>query len=154
MSYGAPDYFSVIDIRAQTLARVLNRPTYGGALFEDVQTTANPSVLKELINIEGTGMIYGFSLISVCAVQHTDSYIKTEIDGNLEAAPTWQELYDARVFTPCGLCPYLTLYQPGSDLALMMPYGITFDENLIIYYYNNYVAYAEQIHCFLSYTLT
>lgn len=131
-----PDYpdftqYAFIDIVAQTLGEVINRPVYGGALVSVVMKAVTANADTELISITGEGMIYGGCIAVWGGGQQKDSIWINEIDGNEQCPATFDILFTYNMGQPHGTSPIITRfdevnYQYGS----ILPYGITFEEAL------------------------
>lgn len=136
-----PDFtqYSYIDIYAQTLGRVLNRPTYGGAQVSTVVQVATANDDTELISIVGEGMLYGGSLAVWGNLTQEDSYWKNVIDGNTQSPTVFSILSQFNMSQPHGSSPIVTRYDMVNyEYGFIIPYGITFEESFVCYYHESH----------------
>jgi len=81
MPQGAPDYFSVIDIRAQTLARIINRPVYGSARIAEALKVLDPYESVDLVTVLGQGRFYSMEVLGDLDANVRDVQWTLHIDG-------------------------------------------------------------------------
>jgi len=153
MPRGAPDFFSVIDIRAQTLAQLLNRPVYGSARVcsSDGWVTVPAASAKILCNISGTGMIYGGSAwargVEGTTALHNYDWFVFIIDDEPMGAYVFRDLNVWELKKAMGLAPYLARYDTAANCySVIIPYGFTFEFSFQLEYVNKATEDAEVIY--------
>lgn len=135
MAKGAPDYFNVVDIALQDLARVVNRPTYGGAKVSIFQGTATANADTLLFSISGTGMLYGGCIYITCTATQKSGIWYNVCDGNPQCPVTLNILNEARMVMPHGTSPILTRFDEVNFVyGCIIPYGITFESSFVSYW--------------------
>jgi len=135
-----PDYpdfteYAYIDIIAQSLGRVLTRPTYGGAQVSTILKAANPGVDTELIAMAGEGMLYG-GYIAVYANKTiaTSSFVSV-IDGNIQSPVLFEVLKNFSMGDTHGTAIGVTHWDEITfRYGFILPYGITFEESAVFSY--------------------
>ena len=95
MAHGSPDWHKLsdvdilaqsvgdihINVAAQDIAQIINRPTYGGANVSTYDSNPPTSTTTELISITGQGVIYGgYIWIHDGTSRYNDSFI-LHVDG-------------------------------------------------------------------------
>ena len=135
-----PDYpdftqYAYIDIIAQSLGRVLARPTYGGAQVSTVIAAANPNADTQYIAIAGEGMIYGGCIAVWGGMTQEDCMWLSKIDGNDQCPAPFNILADFNMGQPHGTSPIMTRYDMVNfQYGFILPYGITFEESAVFSY--------------------
>ncbi len=136
-----PDYtqHAFIDIVAQTLGRVLTRPTYGGAISSNIALTVASASPTTLFDISGEGIIYGGYLwVDAIATAVIDKWL-WYIDGNLQNSLRFDRLFDNNCTQPYGAAPVLTRYdEVNYDYGLIWVPAITFESGFIVQYSESY----------------
>jgi len=132
-----PDYtqHAFIDIVAQSLGRILNRPTYGGAQVSTVMQAVGASTDTELISIAGEGMIYGGCVAVWAGMTQENCMWLSTIDGNAQCPAPFQVLARFNMGQPHGTSPITTRYDGiNFEYGFILPYGITFEETAVFSY--------------------
>lgn len=132
-----PDFtqYAYIDIIAQSLGRVLTRPTYGGAQVSTVLKAANPGVDTEFIAIAGQGMLYGGYIAIYANMDIAASAFVSVIDGNPQDVVLFGVLKEFNIGQEHGIGPEVRRWDAiNFRYAFVMPYGITFEESLVFSY--------------------
>jgi len=135
-----PDYpdftrYAYIDIIAQTIERVLARPTYGGAQVSTVVKAAVASADTEYIAIAGEGMIYGGCIAVWGGMTQENCMWLSNIDGNAQCPAPFNVLAGFNMGQPHGTSPIMTRYDMVNfQYGFILPYGITFEESAVFSY--------------------
>lgn len=132
-----PDYtqYAAIDIFTQTLDRILNRPTYGGALTSAVTraVTANDDTL--LMSVAGEGMLYGGLLIVDAGMTQEDSLLFPILDLNSQAVISFGSIIDLGFVRESGVTPIVCNYDDVNNVySFALPWGITFETSFSMLY--------------------
>lgn len=145
MAHGAPDWWgqNVVDIIAQTLAsmqvdvyaqtleHVTNRPTYGGADVGIVSVTKDVAAKYELVTITGTGMLYGGYLYLESDATSNGTIITLAADGNELWTASIVSMYLQNVTNESEHLIRLSLYDNVNYFyCLVFGHGITFESTL------------------------
>lgn len=137
MAYGAPDWWSRshIDIIAQTLAEITQRPKYGGALLSSWDGSVNNNAKTELISVTGKGMIYAGNLWLNPLQTQANSYVELEVDGTSIAYTQFVAMNTYSWTTPQGHPFFLTKFDDTTFYySVLFMYGITFESGFRILY--------------------
>ena len=135
-----PDYpdftqYAYIDIIAQSLGRVLTRPTYGGAQVSTVLKAVTPNDVTEFIAIAGEGMIYGGYIAVWASMTQAVCLWTSVLDGNDQSPVSFEIMKGFTGSYPHGMSPIMTRYDMVNfQYGAVMPYGITFEESLVFSY--------------------
>lgn len=132
-----PDFtqYAAIDLFTQTLDRLLNRPTYGGAQVSTVMKNADPNDDTQYISVTGPGMIYGGCIAVWGGMTQEDSMWISKIDGNDQCPAPFDILARFNMGQPHGTSPITTRYDAVNfEYGFILPYGITFEETAVFSY--------------------
>ena len=132
-----PDFtnYSYVDLFAQTLSRILNRPTYGGAQVSTVVKAAVANDDTLYMAIDGPGMIYGGCVAVWAGMTQEHSMWLATIDGNAQCPAPFDILARFNMGQPHGTSPICTRYDMiNFEYGFILPYGITFEENAVFSY--------------------
>lgn len=85
MPTGMKDFWSgsQVDIVAQALYAIQNRPTYGGAQSANGNWSAQTNELKTLVSVTGTGMLYGGYIEANASSGVQNNRVYLNIDGQV-----------------------------------------------------------------------
>lgn len=135
-----PDYpdftqYAYIDIIAQSMGRLLNRPTYGGAKRSNVLQVVAPNADTEFISVAGEGMVYGGYMAVWANMTQSNSKWGMLIDGNDLFSPGFGIIADFNLMKPYGVSVFMTCYDVVTfRYGFILPYGVTFEESVVISY--------------------
>jgi len=155
MAHGAPDWWSRahIDIIAQALAYLEQRPMYGEAKMVegDVLISANSS--GTLVQITGKGKLYSGYIRIVTDHSVKKDAIRWYIDGNLIYETTWWDFIRFGASRPYESLMWANCYDEVNNyFTAGLMSDITFEESLKLTYENN-SDYNVIVYCNLTYTL-
>lgn len=127
----------LLNIKAQDLAEVINRPKYGGAQKSESEVSCNYHVWTTLLTLSGKGMIYGGWIQTFWANNPGSSLLRLSIDGVefcTQAMGLTRFLGNIGAF----LLPYFTsIYDTQNEkYQVNFSYGFTFESSLTIEFYN------------------
>jgi len=129
-----PDFtmYSYVEILVQTLERIINRPSYGGAEVSTVEQDVAANADTTLITITGQGMIYGGRITVAANMIQPNSMWLTTIDDNIQSLVPFSVLAEYNMGQPHGVSPIITRYDPTNfRYGFILPYGVTFEESAI-----------------------
>lgn len=132
-----PDFtgYAFVDVFTQTLTRMLNRTTHGGAKTSSVEQVVTASDDTEFISIAGEGMIYGGCLSLVASVTQQAAMWLITVDGNLQSVIQFNDIANFNFTQPYGMMPICTMYNEiDYEYGFTLPYGITFEETVVLSY--------------------
>lgn len=149
MAHGAPDWWgqNVVDIIAQTLAsmqvdvyaqtlnHVTNRPTYGAANIASFTQACGNGAITELASITGTGVIYGGHIWMSGTGTHAADVPALIVDGNTFPAVNSQQAYDRKIFNPGEFAFFIKHFdEVDYKISWGIQPGITFESSLVLKY--------------------
>ncbi len=153
MASGLPDFFRSVDVAKQSLAQMINRPKYGGALQTKGSLAVDASVPTRLASITGKGVLYGGSVWLDYTSSQANSAIQMKLDGWILSSMTLLQLKDYGIVEPRSSIFTLSHYDAVNyNYSVGLSYGITFESYLDLYYYNAY-ANTPTVHYNLAYAL-
>ena len=137
MTHGAPDWWSRahIDIIAQALAYLEQRPMYGEAknAFSFTQVSANNDTT--LINVLGKGMVYGGIIFIATNHSISDDEIHIYVDGDIIFDFNWGRQIRYNFTRPYDCIAWVCKYDNvNHEYAMAIKHGITFEESIKIVY--------------------
>lgn len=136
MAKGAQDYFNIVDIGNQTVSELVNRPKYGEAATASAVVTVTASGTTTLLTVTGKGMIYGGTIRVGAEGNQRNGRPKLVID-NVTASLAI-DFSDRNTWGWLRVGPgdfILTTYDIVNDwYAVVIPYGLTFETNVILQY--------------------
>jgi len=123
----------LLNIKAQDLAEVINRPKYG-ACTPAVGAVACPAdVTTGIVDVEGKGVIYGGFLNLQAAAAITATTIKITIDDTVVEETQPYLLWDYQLLSPWSRLFYLLRYTDAkTNITLGLSPGITFESSFTI----------------------
>lgn len=132
-----------LNVKAQDLAEIINRPKYGAAHGEGADVTVDPGETYTLYNISGKGIVYGGAVWTPnppvpTGVNQVDSSVTVLADGEGLNAARFTYLNTLGLFLPTSMVTYLTAYDTTSHIyAVAITPGITFETSLKVQYIEN-----------------
>jgi len=155
MAHGAPDWWSRahIDIIAQALAYLEQRPIYGEAKNAEDTVLIPANEGGSLVKIIGKGKLY--SGIIHIATNHSvkEDHIRLYVDGNSIYETTWENLIRFGVSRPYDSLMWASCYdEVNYRYAASFMGDITFEENFELAYYNT-TDYTVTLYYNLTYAL-
>lgn len=137
MTAGAPDFErrTRSNIITQDLARLVHRPSYGGAQRSYLQVNAVANNVKDLINVSGKGIIYGGVGASDGTATQKADYFGLFIDGQWFSTMTFESLayYGLDYRSQLGIHA-LDYDDTGFLYSIAIQPGITFDSSFYLGY--------------------
>lgn len=131
MSSGFKDWDVPVNIRAQDLAQVINRPTYGSLSSLVYQDAILGDAETSLGTITGIGQVYGGYINVNAASSNTSWLIKVIIDGVTVTGISPASLKVSGLINPYNYLPHLLLYDTVNHIhTLGFSYGVTFETSL------------------------
>lgn len=127
-----------INVNAQSLSEIINRPKYGGAIQGIINQLVVGVGTGTLIEIAGTGIIYGGFLRVYPLVSHKTDYPMITVDGNLFAAG-----YTPEYLMKDYLCGYdyvwklINYNDVDFEYVIGIIAGITFESSIKLQWYNS-----------------
>lgn len=135
MASGRPDYFKGVDLTYQSLAQIINRPKYGGALttIGGVVVTANERTA--LTTVAGKGMLYGGVLFLGHTGSQKTAYPLLEVDGELIAHMKFETLMELGIDKPLSYPLFLLVYDDvGFEYCVAVMQNVTFETGFNLIY--------------------
>jgi len=132
-----------LNIKAQDLAELINRPKYGAAHAEGADVTLSPHQTYTLYNISGKGIVYGGAVWTPnppvpTGVNQADSTVTVLADGEGLNATRFAHLNTLGLLVPTSMVTYLTAYDTTNHIyAVAITPGITFETSLKVLYIEN-----------------
>jgi len=119
MASGTPDWygFRMVNIFAQDLSEIINRPTYGAAQRSAGGTSATPTGLTTLVTVSGQGMIYG-------------GYLYVDGTGTCDT-DIWQITVDGTVMSASSL--FQVNKRKITDKHMDILYEVNYDDTSFLY---------------------
>ena len=122
-----------MNVKAQDLAEVINRPTYGGPLVANASTTNPTTGSHSLVSITGTGWGYGGFLYMNGDADFKDDYFTYIIDGEVMGGLTPDQFMDYGFYHSNPTSFHLTHYSEINDIYVQELYGgISFESSLAV----------------------
>lgn len=150
-----PDFtqHAFIDIVAQSLGHILNRPTYGGALDATSWKNVDATATTPLIEVLGEGTLYsGFLTISATGAIRLDKW-NFIIDGDIIGVRQFGRLFDSNIVGFYGPGIYCTRWNAVTHhYAFVLSGGITFETGFSVTYYE-FSGRTPEIRCGVAYAL-
>ncbi len=135
MGKGFVDWDVPVNISAQELAEVTNRPKYGASQAASGTAIITTTALTTLFTISGKGMIYGGRLVSTGNVSHSLHTLKLYVDGELVLVNAFSELLSYNTAIPFSTPFYLMNYNDVDFVyAAGFNYGYTFESSIVLQY--------------------
>ena len=134
MAKGAQDYYQIVDITAQTIARIATRPTYGGAIGTYAAGAIANGVNQEMIGISGQGILYGGYVKIWSSVPVVDLRLYMKIDGNSVPDIAVDNINKFNISKPCGFMPILMMHDDVNHYySYAINGGLTFETTFSYY---------------------
>jgi len=151
---GDADGNLTLNLKAQDLAEIINRPKYGAAQRADVSTSVPPDTTATLINITGKGMMYGgYEETTGDDTNNLDSP-QILIDGNNFFMECFSNLNSWHLGTEGGSPIVLIRYDTTQGLyGVDIKYGYTFESSCTLKYRNASGTSTAYINAALYYAL-
>lgn len=125
---GDTDGNLTLNIKAQDLAEVVNRPKYGAAADTYDAGSASNGLTKDAAIISGKGVIYGGYLYITTDTPEADFIIYPTIDGEGFNHVSIEDFWDHQIVTPYNWIMYLTQYDLINDyFSFAFSPGTTFE---------------------------
>lgn len=117
-----------LNVKAQDLAEVINRPKYGGARGVTDLVTCIVSEWTTLFTISGKGMAYGGVIANLASNSDYTDHVRYTLDGQVIFDDSFYNLNRYALVNPLGFPIFLTNYSSGvPEFCCSFSYGITFD---------------------------
>lgn len=122
-----------LNLKAQDLAEVINRPRYGDAnIAAGVNVSCGVGVDKQLVSVSGQGMIYGGQLFIDAAWEGGDT-VEVEIDGASMQHKSIDDYWGDDFTDPRLGYLHIKRYDTITPRLVMgIPYGMTFETGIKI----------------------
>lgn len=126
-----------MDINAQSVARLFNRPLYGGCLVSTGYGNVDDLSFAVPITINGTGRIYGGFVEIFAAADVGHSYVYLQFDDVVTEKQDIEDMMRSNIVFPVGSHPYLAQYDQVSDYySVVMQSDVTFEEKCEVTIFN------------------
>lgn len=156
MASGIQDWWrrGSIDIIAQTLAETYSRPTYGAFVSATDTSVVPVSTLEKVIDISGTGQIYGGYMRMSTLAAPTEIIPEIRIDGHMvvSGAISYMDQYNLEV-NRTGMFFVLLNDDPGNSFCVGISSPITFESSVELYMWNVSAAQTITTVSWLFYAL-
>lgn len=142
-----------LNVKAQDLAEIINRPKYGGAIRSSDAVGFAAAGYTTFVTIIGKGMIYGGHIFAGAGqIKNTDS-VHLYVDGEKLAEDMWSKMNEHQVTNSRSDGLYLLQYNVDAPRYTcgVMP-GITFEESVVLRYYT-YDANWRSVYYNIIYAL-
>lgn len=137
-----------LNVKAQDLAEIVNRPKYGGALQKEDTVELTTEEENTFVTVEGKGMIYGGFIMSLDSnIIDTDSP-RIYVDDQPISKWSWDSLKRYGLTEPNASIISLSSYDIISPVyTAVIRYGITFERNVSLRYWcvtdtSRYLTYS------------
>jgi len=138
MANGSKDWQSQVNITAQDLDKITNRPSYGAAVRESFVFPVLTTETKICLTVLGKGVIYGGDFGTTQSVKQGSNRVLLEIDGNELKGTNIDVDLQRGVYQIYTSPLYLILY---NDVEFRYNYGImpglTFESSVVLKFLNN-----------------
>jgi len=153
MANGSKDWQSQVNISAQDLDKITNRPSYGAAVHESFVFPVIATETKYCLTVIGKGVIYGGNFGTTQQVKQGSNRVLMAVDG-IELKKTNIDVDLQRGVYQIYTSPlYLILY---NDVEFRYNYGImpglTFESSVVLKFLNN-GTYTDVVAGTLIYAL-
>jgi len=126
-----------LNLKAQDLAEIINRPKYGAANIAAGYATVDPSESKILTTVSGKGVTYGGYWYLNPSIPHNTDFCQVVVDGNLIPAAQFDWWNRLNFTQPGNGVSFLTCYDPDTlYYAMSLIFGITFETSFAMRYFN------------------
>lgn len=138
MASGLPDFWRSIDVAGQSLAEMINRPKYGGAIQVAGSLTVTAMLANVLFLIEGQGMIYGGTLWLDYTSSQGNAEIQMKLDGVGIGFPSLVRMKNYSMNHPRSSIVSLNTFDSVNNIySVGLSYGITFESSFQLAYSEN-----------------
>ena len=175
MAYGLPDYYrgmdiayqalaelvvrpqnipqTDVDVTAQTLGQIINRPKYGGAVLSAGSAGVWANSSRKLVGIDGKGMVYGGSVWLDASGSQSNSQVLMVLDDGLIEGLSFVRLKDYGVVNPRSAVISLNVFDGENYIySVGISYGLTFETGLDLWYKEEH-GLAPTVHYRIIYAL-
>lgn len=129
---------ALMNIKAQDIAEIINRPKYGGAVVSEISLVINAGYAGSLVNVSGKGMLYGGTIHVDGNTSHSTDDVILRIDGSTVKWTAYDKLKKYGCTKPHTHLVWLNVYDDTIfRYSVGFMYGITFESSLVLSYINN-----------------
>lgn len=137
-----------LNLKAQDLSEIINRPKYGGALQSSATVNLTASGENVFVTVSGKGILYGGFIMSLDSNIQTLDEPRIYLDGQLLSRWSWDSLKTYGLIQPDASIISLLVYDTTSPVyTAVLRYGITFESSISLRYWcttatSRYLTYS------------